>query len=68
MELLELVWFEGGLVDCDGEGEVIEEHHSWNDPEVEERYIGLCVGLCFLFGVGISLADVVEFVNNFLIL
>lgn len=68
MELFELVRLEAGFVDCDGKGEMIEDHHSWNNPEVEKRYVCLCVGLGFFFGLGLSFADVVKLINHLLIL
>ena len=68
VELFELVWLEGGLVDCDWEGEVVEDQHSCNDPEVEERDAGLGAVEGFFLGMRLALADVVEFINHLLIL
>lgn len=60
VELFQLVGLEGRFVDCDGKSEVIEQHYSWNYPEVEERDVVLCVRLGFFFGLRLALADVVE--------
>lgn len=68
MELFELVGLKAGPVDCDGKGEVIEDHHSWNNPEVEERYVVFSLWLGLFFDLRLSFADVVELINHLLIL
>lgn len=47
---------------------MIEQHYSWDYPEVEERDVVLCVGLGFFFGLRLALADVVELIDYLLIL
>lgn len=68
MEFFELFWFEDGLVDSDRKGEVVEDKHSWDYPEIEERDVGFCVVMCFFLGMRLSFADVVEFINHLLVL
>lgn len=47
---------------------MIEQHYSWNYPEVEEGDVVLCVGLGFFFGLRLALSDVVELINHLFVL